>query len=70
MPASMGDLPTKGGLTLTFFKPLLASTLCIDIFAILSPVMPEEEAEMIAWIWNETPYSLFVRIRAKQASAG
>lgn len=32
--------------------------------------MPEEGVEIIAWIRNETPYSLFGRVRAKQASAG
>lgn len=32
--------------------------------------MPEGEAGVIAMKRNETPYSLIVRIRAKQASAG
>lgn len=70
MPASVGDLSTKRDLTSTFYKPLLASTLCIDIFAISSPVMPKNETEVIAMKRNETRHSLVVHVEAKQASAG
>ena len=55
MPASVDDLSTKGILHQLFFERLLASALCIDIFAILSPVMPEEEA-VLCGVLGERQY--------------